>query len=338
MMEEIIATGKADIVAMSRSLIADPFLPQKALEGRDEDIVKCIRCYVCMETLRGTRNMRCALNPLIGREYEHKFHPLPGPRKKVLVAGGGPAGMEAALTAARRGHEVILCEASGRLGGQTLSEEHIPFKKDLYYFGQQRARQIEEARVEIRLHTFVTRDLAERIKPDIIIAALGAEPIVPNIPGIDGKNVLFLRDLRKENPGFGERVVILGGGLFGCEMAIHLNRQGKTVTVIEMADDWATDAPGLHKDAMDVELRKGVDLRLNTKGIEITEEGLICEGTDRIPMLIKADTVFCAVGMRPRSAEDLRDVAPLFKIVGDCRGPGQMFEATTGGYWAALTI
>lgn len=338
MMEEIIASGKADIVAMSRSLIADPFLPQKALEGRDEDIVKCIRCYVCMDTLRGTRNLRCALNPLIGREFEHKFLPSPGPRKKVLVAGGGPAGMEAALTAAGRGHDVILCEASDKLGGQILSEQHIPFKKDLYDFGQQLARQLAAAGVEVRLLTPATRKFAESIKPDIIIAALGAEPIIPDIPGIDGKNVLSLGDLHKGEFDFGEKVVILGGGLVGCELAIHLNRQGKKVTVIEMAADWARDAPRLHKIAMDVELRKGVDLRLNTKGIEITDQGLVCEGADRNITLIPADTVFCAVGVRSRSAEELRDIAPLFKIVGDCRVPGQMFEATTGGYWAAMTI
>jgi 2,4-dienoyl-CoA reductase-like NADH-dependent reductase (Old Yellow Enzyme family)/thioredoxin reductase len=341
MMEEIIATGKADIVAMSRSLIADPFLPQKAREGKDEEIVKCIRCFVCMDTLRGTRNIRCALNPLIGREFEHKFLPSPGPRKKVLVAGGGPAGMEAALTAARRGHEVILCEASNRLGGQVLSERHISFKADLYYFGQQLARQLEEVGVDVRLLSPATRKFAESVKPDVIIAALGAEPIIPKIPGIDGKNVLHLGDLREGDPDFGDTVAILGGGLVGCEMAIHLNRQGKTVTVVEMADDWARDAPRLHKIAMAVELGKGVDLRLNTKGIEITDKGLVCEGGDEnatLINLIKADTVFCAVGMRSRSAEALRDIAPQFKIVGDCRVPGQMFEATTGGYWAAMTL
>ena len=338
MMEEIIASGRADIVAMSRSLIADPFLPQKALEGRDEDIVKCIRCFVCMDTLRGTRNIRCALNPLIGREFEHKLLPPPGPRKKVLVAGGGPAGMEAALTAARRGHEVILCEASDQLGGQILGEQDIPFKKDLYYFGQQLARQLEATGVEVRLHTPATREFAESLQPDIIIAALGAEPIIPDIPGIDGKNVISLKDLRKKGLDFGAKVVILGGGLVGCEIAIHLNRQGKMVTVVEMADDWARDAPRLHKIAMDVELRKGVDLRLNTKGIKITGKGLVSQEADGNTVLIRADTVFCAAGMRSRSAEALRDIAPIFKIVGDCRVPSQMFEATTGGYWAAMTI
>lgn len=338
MMEEIIASGKADIVAMARSLIADPYLPQKALEGRDEDIVKCIRCYVCMDTLRGTRNMRCALNPIIGREYEHKFLPAPGPVKKVLVAGGGPAGMEAAMTAALRGHQVILCEASAQLGGQTLSEQHIPFKKDLYHFGQQRARQLEDAGVEVRLNTPATRDLAERIRPDAIIAAIGAASIIPDILGIDGKNVVFLKDLRKGHSCFGDKVVILGGGLVGCEMAIHLHRQGKKVTVIEMADEWARDAPKLHKDAMRVELRKGIEMRLNTKGLEITDEGLVCAGTDNTPTLVEADTVFCAVGMRSRSVEHLRDIAPIFKVVGDARVPRQMFEATTGGYWAAMTL
>ncbi|MCG6929237.1 MAG: FAD-dependent oxidoreductase [Desulfofustis sp.] len=338
MMEEIIASGRADVVAMARSLIADPFLPRKAQEGRAEEIVKCIRCYVCMDTLRGTRNMRCALNPLIGREFEHKFLPSPGPAKKVLVAGGGPAGMEAALTAAKRGHEVILCEASDQLGGQTVSEQHIPFKKDLYDFGQQRARQLEEAGVEVRLNTPATRGLAERLKPGVIIAALGAESIIPDIPGIDGENVLFLKDLRTGHSGFGDSVVILGGGLVGCELAIHLNRQGKKVTVIEMTDDWARDAPKLHKDAMDVELRKGVTIRLNTRGLAITDRGLVCEGGDKQPELVEADTVFCAVGMRSRSSEHLRDLAPIFKIVGDGRVPRQMFEATSGGYWAAVDL
>jgi NADPH-dependent 2,4-dienoyl-CoA reductase/sulfur reductase-like enzyme len=278
MMEEIIASGKADLVEMSRSLMADPYLPFKARLGQEDDITKCMRCFVCMNQLRTTRNMKCALNPVIGREMEHMHMLPPTQPKRVLVAGGGPAGMQAAIAAAGRGHSVVLCEASDSLGGQLKCERYVPFKQDLYDFIRVLSSRMEKAGVEVRLNTQVTPELVRSMEPDALIVAIGADHIVPPIPGIEGENVRFLPALQEQEPGFGKKVVVLGGGLVGCETAIHLRDKGHEVTVVEMCGDFAADAPGFHKRAIGIQFREKIALRLNTKAVAVTPEALSASG------------------------------------------------------------
>lgn len=156
-MEEILAQGKADVVYMARALLADPFLPRKVTENRDKEIVKCLRCFTCMAERAVTSTRRCTVNPLIGREMEGA-EVLPAPvKKKVLVAGGGPGGLYAAYTAARRGHQVILCEKEAELGGILKSEQALPFKKEMYELGNTYAYLARNVGVEIRLNTEVTK-------------------------------------------------------------------------------------------------------------------------------------------------------------------------------------
>jgi len=341
MMEEIIASGKADIVEMSRALMADPFLPNKAMLGREDDIVKCIRCFVCMHCLRTTRDYKCALNPIIGRELEYFTRSTPPEAPlDVLVAGGGPGGMYAAATAAERGHRVKLFEASARLGGQLCFEEHVDFKKDLFDFIGVMERRMARAGVEVKLNSRLTPDIAGPLNPDAIIAAVGADFILPPIPGIDGSNVRFLPDLREDADVFGECVLVLGGGLVGCETAIHLFRMGKQVTIIEMRGDYAVDAPGFHKEAIRLELKKGIELKLNTRAMKITREGMLCEDIEGEEVFFAADSVFCAAGLYPRlsEVEALRFCAPRFFTVGDCIRPGQVTQAVSDGYYAALDL
>lgn len=342
MAEEIIASGKADAVAMARTLIADPFWPQKAREGRDGDLVRCMHCFACMGSIIGLRDVVCALNPLAGRETEYEASRYPAPRsKRVLVAGGGPGGMYAAMTAARRGHTVTLCEASGALGGQILCEAHVDFKKDYYAFAQCLIRQVtEDPRITVRLNTPVTPELAEELKPDCLICAIGAAPIIPGIDGIDGPNVVFPTELRKEKPGIGQRVVIIGAGLVGCESAVHFRREGKQVTVVELRDDFAPDANAWHKMALGMELEDRICLRLGMAARRITPEGVVCINADGDEEFFPADTVFCAVGMRaPYSQVDaLRNSAPEFRSIGDCNGPGKVQTAVAEGYYAAMDL
>ncbi len=170
MLEEIIATGKADIVELARGLICDPDLPNKAREGRDEEIVTCIRCFTCFSNLIVHGQIVCALNPEIGDESEQKFTRAPAKRKKVLIAGGGIAGMEAAATCARRGHEVILCEKSDRLGGVLRCESGVPFKKHLHKYLNRQADRVARENVDVRLNTEVTKELAGQLAPDVLIA------------------------------------------------------------------------------------------------------------------------------------------------------------------------
>jgi len=340
--EDFIASGKVDVIEMARGLMADPFLPKKAKEGRDEDIVKCMRCHVCMSTIIGTRDTACALNPVIGEE-ELYFSPPAPPRelKKVLIAGGGPGGMRAAITAAERGHNVILCEASEKLGGQILCERHVDFKKNFYaYVGWLKNQLKKLDNVEIRLNTKVTKDLAETINPDVLICAIGASPTVPNIPGIDDERIVFCNELAKEAPNIGQKVVIIGAGLVGSETAVHFRREGKEVTLLEMRNDFAIDANMFQKMALNIELRDNIDLHLNTTVKAITKEGVVAVDADGKETTYPADTIFCAVGMKSHTdeVEALRDVAMEFIPVGDCVCPGKVQTAIHHGYYAALDI
>jgi 2,4-dienoyl-CoA reductase-like NADH-dependent reductase (Old Yellow Enzyme family)/thioredoxin reductase len=340
MMDDIISTGKADAVVMARALLADPYLPRKAYTGRDDEIVRCCRCFTCMAERLTTGLRICALNPVIGNEYELSFTYAPTTPKKVLVAGGGPGGMQAALTAAERGHHVILCEKSSELGGALKAEQGISFKKDLYGFIGTKARQLEKAGVEVRLNTEVTPKLAEKIASDVLIVAVGASPVVPPIPGIEGDNVILANDLYKRREEVGQKVVILGGGLVGSETAVHLAREGKEVTVVEMLDDVCLDANGRHRPLLLAELQKSVACRPGLKGVRVLKDALVTVDKDGNEITFKADTIIVAAGQRPLRgiADKLRDSAPEVIELGDCVKPAQVTQAVFRGHFAALDI
>jgi 2,4-dienoyl-CoA reductase-like NADH-dependent reductase (Old Yellow Enzyme family)/thioredoxin reductase len=340
MMEDIIASGKADAVEMARALLADPYLPKKALMGRDDEIVRCYRCYVCMAERMTTGLRICAVNPVIGSEYETNNIKSTVRPKNVLIAGGGPGGMQAAITAAERGHNVILCEKSGKLGGALNSVKGVPFKEDLYGFIAVKALLMEKAGVDVRMNTEVTPDLVKGIKPDVLIIAVGAEPIIPPIPGINNSNVLTANDLPEKYDQVGHKVVILGGGLVGCETAVHMAQEGKDVTVIEMLREICPDANMRYRPLLLDQLKKSVVCRTKTRGVRITKKGLVCADEDGDEILFDADTIICAVGQRPLRdvAERLRDCAKEAIEIGDCLKPGSVTEAVFRGYWAAIDI
>jgi pyruvate/2-oxoglutarate dehydrogenase complex dihydrolipoamide dehydrogenase (E3) component len=227
MLEDIIASGKADIVQMARALICDPDLPNKARDGREDEIGRCIRCFCCFSNLMKRGGFFCALNPVTSRERTFGRQ-LPAARKqKVLVAGGGVGGMQAALTAAENGHEVILCEKRERLGGAIRCEEDVPFKKHLKEYIAQRERLIAKAGIEVRLSTEVTPDYARSLNADVIVAALGAAPVKPAIDGMDGENVIAAEDAYASPGKVGRTAVIIGAGLVGTELAIYLHMLGR---------------------------------------------------------------------------------------------------------------
>ena len=337
MLEDIIANQRADAVVMGRALLADPYLPRKAFEGRDDEIVRCCRCFTCMAERLLTGLRICALNPVIGHEYEHNYAPPAAAPKKVLIAGGGPGGMQCALTAAERGHEVILCEKTGALGGALKPERGIPFKADLFKFIAVKSLLMEKAGVDIRLNTEVTPALAREIAPGALIIAVGSEPLIPRIPGIE--NAIMADDLPDVEIEPGSKVAILGGGLVGCETAIYLAQQGCNVTVVEMKDDICTDANPRHRPLLLAELQKNVVCLTGAKAVRLTDEGLVCETGDG-EKLIPADAVVCAAGrISNRAAADaLMDCAPYVDTIGDCVKPANVAQATFRGHYAALDI
>ena len=341
MMENIIASGKADAVVMARALLADPYLPEKALTGRDNEIVRCYRCYACMAERLTTGLRICALNPVIGSEYETGFLQTSAPKpRNVLVAGGGPGGMEAAITAAERGHNVILCEKREKLGGALNAAEGVPFKKDLFRFIETKALLMDKAGVDVRLNTEVTPGFVESVKPDVLIIAVGAGPIIPSLPGIDSPGVMVANDLPGKMNRVGHRVAVLGGGLVGCETALHMAYEGKEATVIEMLDNVCSDANPLYRPLLLDQLEKHVTCRINMRGDRITDEGIVCIDADGNEFLFSADTIICAVGQKPlrRVVDALRDCAPEVIEIGDCRKVGNVTDAVFQGYWAGIDI
>jgi thioredoxin reductase len=340
MMESILATGQADFVEMARGLICDPDLPNKARDGRDDEIVHCMRCFSCFSKLKSHGGFYCALNPETSRERTFARQMPPVKKQKVLVVGGGIGGMQAALTAAGNGHDVILCEKTARLGGNIRCEEKVPFKKHLTEYIEQRERMLAKSAVEIRLNTEVTPEYAAKVDADVIIAALGATPIKPNIPGIDGKNVIGAEDAYKNPEKVGKTAVILGAGLVGTELAIYLKSLGKDSTIVEMADKMNYGFNDLHGMAILTKLdQDGIAVSYKTKAIKIDDGGVLCQTPDG-ERYFKAETVIYAVGQKSLTdqAFALHDCAKHFHVLGDCVTPQNIGAATLTGKSIALDI
>ena len=339
-MEEIIASGKADVVEIARALVADPDLPKKAQAGHAEDINQCLRCSSCFAHVLQGEEYSCAINPRIGWAMEDKYPRVPAEKKRVLVAGGGIAGMTAALTAAERGHDVILCEKSGQLGGVLLCEKDVPFKRHLDQYLARQARFVRNAKIDVRLNTPVTPALAEELDVDAIVCALGAREFVAPIPGVDGPNVISAEELYLHPEKAGKKVVILGGGLVGTEMSVYLGMKGHQCTILEMAPELNCGGNILQANALRLQYPKyGIQIHTSTRAVEVNDKGVVGE-KDGQQQLFEADTVVTAMGMRPRRDEALalRMCAPEFYLVGDCNVPKSIREANWAGYQAALDI
>ena len=340
MMESIIAEGKADVVEMARALLADPELPDKVMSGREDEIVRCLRCFTCMAERPTTGTRRCAVNPLIGRECEGT-EVLPAARKKrVVVVGGGVGGLKAAITAAQRGHEVTLLEKNSQLGGILISEQAIPFKYEMYQLGLTLSHQAELQGVDIRLNTKATPELIESLQPDALILAVGSTPLIPRIEGIEGSNVIIVNDYYLNKDKVEDSVVVLGGGLAGCECAVHLGMEGKKVSIVEMKDQLAADCNIRHRPILMQKVEEYTKAYTNHTAVKATRDGVVCRDAEGNEVLIPGKTIICAAGQRSnRSDVDaFRDSAPWVREIGDCARVSNITNAVYQGYHAALDI
>ncbi len=339
-MEDVLASGKADIIYMARELICDPDMPNKVRLGKIEDVRKCMRCLSCFASCMNQGHFYCAINPEISRETENYFYLPEAKKQRVLVIGGGIAGMQAALSAEKAGHDVVLCEKSGELGGAILCEKDVPFKLRLHQYIEQQKDFLRRSNVEVRLNTEVTPEYALKHRPDVIIAAVGSEPITPNIPGVCGANVHQAIDVYKNVELAKGKVVILGAGFVGVEMALWLKDLGHEVEVVEMLGDISDGGNDHHKNAVeDMVGQKKLPIHFNTKAVEITDKGVKCEGPDG-EVFYEADTVIHAVGMKANQelALSFNQCAPVFHMIGDCRKVSNIMEATSTAHTTARYI
>ena len=340
--EEIIASGKADIVAMAKTHMADGEMVKKSLEGRVEDVRPCTRCDLCGNANTYGTSMHCAINPRLGMDGDVK--PLPAEqRKKVMVIGGGPGGMMAAQTCVKLGHDVTLYEKSGELGGLLNDATALPFKQYMRLYLQWDKRQTMKCGAKIVLNTEVTPELVEQENPDAVIIAAGSHYLCPPIPGIE--KVLPVREVDSHAVKTGKRVVVCGGGLTGLECALALSQEGKQVTVLDMipADSFCAEMPIFNKADLFHQLEEnGVQLVGSVKISAFTDSAVEVLDADGAKQTYEADSIVNALGVGPNHA--LVD-ALLAKYpqgvypVGDCVKKGRNYgDANREGYQAAMMV
>ncbi|MBR5381374.1 MAG: FAD-dependent oxidoreductase, partial [Oscillospiraceae bacterium] len=345
-------SGKADVIQLGRQSLADPDLPIKAMTGKEDEIARCMRCFTCFSNSSQAGVFYCAINPKIGHERENMYDTPPYSKKKVLVAGGGIGGMQAAITCAERGHEVILCEKTDKLGGVLHCEINIPFKSKLESYISLQTRKISRLPIDVRLNTPVTPELAESIAPDVIIAAMGSRPVKPPIKGIDLPKVRGAEEIYYHPELAGKKVVILGGGLVGLELGVFLAMEKRDVTIVEMmprtliSPNDPTLIPKSGEAVVQgfairdlVEDWDNYTVLTSTKALEVNDEGLVVEGPDGVKT-IPADTVIYAVGQKSVRDEAiaLAPYAAEFHMIGDSVAPKNILAATQAAYQIARDI
>ncbi|AOQ25019.1 Cinnamate reductase [Moorella thermoacetica] len=336
--EEALVKGQADMIAIGRGLLTDPYWVNKVMTGRSKNIRPCIGCHDgCLGRGFLGRPLSCTVNPACGREEEYAIDRAPE-AKQVMVIGGGVAGMEAARVAALRGHRVSLYEKSDRLGGHVVEAAVPDFKADDGRLLEWYKTELGELQVEIHLNQEVTPDFVQQQNPDAVIVATGSTPAIPDIAGINKDKVTTVSDLLLGKKQAGGRVVIIGGGLAGCETALWLAQQGKDVTIIEILDDLmraGIPVPYMNRMMLlDLLKMNGVKWLTETSVLEVTDDGVTLISKTYQRSTLPADTVILAVGFAAdqRLYNALRDKIPNLYLIGDSREPRNILAAIWEGY------
>lgn len=336
--EEIIESGQADFIGAARAYIADPQWGNKAYEGRNEDVVPCLRCNKCHVAGPGNWNTVCSVNPEWG--LEHKVERLvraPERKKKLAIVGGGPAGMEVALLASRRGHDVTLYEKTDRLGGLINTTRGVDIKWTLVKFADYMAGQVAKSNVTVRLNTVATPELLKAENYDEVIVAIGAEPAYPNIPGIRRLNVIPAIETVKEEVNMSHKVVVVGGGEIGVEMGLHLAKHGHEVKLLEMGPILSPESVPVHFRSIFEKAfnhQPGFSYELNAKVTCITDDCVTYLDADGVEQHISARSVVLAAGMKSKHDEAMSfmDGTVRTHVIGDCNQVGCVQTAMRAAY------
>ncbi len=347
--EKILAAGQADLVGMGRALLADPELPDKAKAGRVDEIVPCIACSRCLgeilsiyKTWGEGVGAFCTVNPLAGREGSYRLKPAATP-KKVFIIGGGPAGLETARAAAVRGHKVTLFEKEAETGGWLRVGCLPPHKEEIRTLAGSLAVRAKKAGAEIRLHCEADPQTVAAGKPDVLVLATGASPIVPAITGVEAPHVVAAEDVLTGKKTVSGTVVVIGGGLVGCETAEFIVEKGEgisTVVVVEMLERMAATISMTYRPFFMARLKQmGIRMETHTIVEEITEKGVKVSRKGE-PAFIEGDFVVLAVGLKsdPALPEKFRSAAPEVFSIGDCVEPRMIKEAIEEGFAVGMKI
>jgi len=326
---EIIEQDKADLVCIGRGLLADPEMPNKAQEGRLDEIRTCIACNTCMQSIFKRGRIECLVNPMLGREKEMAFIPTDNP-KKVMIVGGGPGGLNVAWVAAKRGHFVHVYEKRSELGGQLIPGSTPGHKAELRSLIRFQKKQAELFGVQCHLNHEVSVEDIQANQPDVVVLATGSLPLLPSIEGIDNEIVLTYEDvLNGDSPSY-KNVVVIGGGPTGLELALHLAEYGCAVTVVEMLPKIGSGLEAMTKKIILSHLKKHrVTILTDTRLVKIDENGVIVAGKDQPEQFIETDKVVIAIGTRPdtRLYEKIKSIGYQIYQVGDCLEPRSAKEA-----------
>lgn len=348
--DSLIADGMCDMVALARALSADPEWANKALNGNEDDIAKCLRCHCCFpgpkeDVLEENHNtvpkLQCTINPLNDLGIPLESFSEPNGSRKVLVIGGGVAGMQAAVIANDRGHKVTLVESSDKLGGLLNFTDSDYYKTDLHEFKELMKRRVLKRDIEVLLNTAADADYIKSFNPEAVVIAVGSEPTVPDVPGIEYAHKaldIYFDDISK----IGQKVVIVGGGLVGCESGLNLAKMGKDVTIVGRNAKLAKDAYKMHWIGLMDEMKKSLKTITGVRCTEITPTGVHTLDAQDNKGFIPADTVIYALGMKAKSdlVNELLTVcgnAQTF-VIGDCDKASKVVKAMEDGWLAGMRI
>lgn len=340
--ERVLQENRADLIALGRPLLADPEWVNKAQQRRWEEIRPCVSCCQgCVGNIEKGRPISCLVNPMLGREKMARIRPVNAKRKKrVLVVGGGPAGLEASIVASQRGHEVVLWEKNEDIGGRLSIAAAPPGKAELFEFRSFLHRQATREGVKIVLNQTANVDAVFKEKPDVIVVATGGRPNVPEFLMTSNGFVKTVEEVLQCNAKLGTSAVIIGGGLVGLETADHLLEMGKKVTVVEMRETFGQDMPIITRMPLMLRLaEKGARLLAQTHAKSISPNGIMIESKGQ-SKLIEADFVVPCTGQEsdPSFEDGIKAYGIPCLLIGDCREPGDLMAAVTQGFKVGLTI